>query len=136
MADVTAPRTRRVVVVDNSALAKAVGDRIRERRERARLTQQQLAGDRYTAAYISALERGLAKPSLASMAYLAPRLGVRIAELIDGDVASAVEALEAVVRWYEDENFTLAQQEAAFDLALAAVQQFRPVPQAVGVANA
>ena len=76
-------RTRRVVVVDNSALARRVGERIRRARESVGLTQAQVAGDRYTAAYISALERGLAKPSLASMAFVAPRLGVRIADLVD-----------------------------------------------------
>lgn len=98
---VEAPRrTRHVVVVDNSALAKAVGERIRTHRERSRLTQAQLAGDRYTAAYISALERGLAKPSLASMAYLAPRLGTRIAELVDveQDEPDALDPLEPDLR--------------------------------------
>ena len=83
MAEALARRTRRVTVVDNSALAREVGGRIRAAREKAGLTQAQLAGDRYTAAYISALERGLAKPSLASMAYVAPRLGIRIADLVD-----------------------------------------------------
>jgi tetratricopeptide (TPR) repeat protein len=39
------------------------------------LTQQALAGDRYTKAYISALENGLIKPSVKALDYLAGRLG-------------------------------------------------------------
>jgi transcriptional regulator with XRE-family HTH domain len=52
-----------------------VGGRIREARGRAGLTQQALAGDRYTKAYISALENGLIKPSVKALDYLATRLG-------------------------------------------------------------
>jgi transcriptional regulator with XRE-family HTH domain len=52
------------------------GARIKELRTRAGLTQRQLAGDRYTAAYISALENGLTRSSMAALEYLAPRLGV------------------------------------------------------------
>lgn len=56
--------TRRVTVVDNRALAKRVGLRIRNARIAAGMTQAELAKDRYTSAYISALERGLAKPPM------------------------------------------------------------------------
>lgn len=75
-------RRRHVTVVDNSALARRIGERLRMARTAAELTQQQLAGGRYTPAYISALERGLAKPSMASLAYLAPRLGCHITDLV------------------------------------------------------
>ncbi|HEU0244949.1 MAG TPA: helix-turn-helix transcriptional regulator [Candidatus Limnocylindrales bacterium] len=68
-------RSRRRVVVDQRELAKAIGQRIRTARIAAQLTQQELAGDRYTKAYISALELGHAKPSMAALDYLAPRLG-------------------------------------------------------------
>lgn len=71
----TVTKTRRRVVVDQRALAQAIGTRIRAARLRGGLTQQQLAGDRYTKAYISALELGHAKPSMAALDYLAPRLG-------------------------------------------------------------
>ncbi len=77
-----AVRTRRRVVVDESALAQAIGGRIKERRSAAGLTQAALAGDRYTKAYISALEHGLAKPSMAALNYLAPRLGTTASALI------------------------------------------------------
>ena len=74
-----ATRARRhVVVVDNSAIAKAVGGRIRKARQAAGMTQRDLAGDRYTPAYISALETGGAKPSMAALHYIADRLGADV----------------------------------------------------------
>lgn len=75
-------RTRRVIVVDNSHVARRVGERIRQVRTRVGLTQAQLAKGRYTAAYISALERGLAKPSMAALTFLSERLGVSIPDLV------------------------------------------------------
>jgi tetratricopeptide (TPR) repeat protein len=52
------------------------GRRIRAARLRAGLTQKALAGDRYTGSYISALEKGLTRASMAALQYLAGRLGV------------------------------------------------------------
>jgi transcriptional regulator with XRE-family HTH domain len=60
----------------------AVGPRLRAARHKAGLTQRQLAGDRYTAAYISALEVGLVRPSWAALTYLSGRLGLQVHELV------------------------------------------------------
>ncbi len=60
----------------------AVGSRIREARHRAGLTQRQLAGDRYTAAYISALELGLVRPSWAALTYVAGQLALPLHDLV------------------------------------------------------
>ena len=87
-------RTRKVIVVDNSAVARRVGERIREARTRIGLTQAQVAAGRYTAAYISALERGLAKPSMASLTFLSERLGVPVRDLV-AEERPAVGRLEA-----------------------------------------
>ena len=75
-------KKRRRVVVDQRELALAIGGRIRAARLAAGLTQQELAGDRYTKAYVSALELGHAKPSMAALDYLAPRLGTTSDQLI------------------------------------------------------
>lgn len=75
---------RRVVVVDNTALAKAIGARIRQAREERGLSQRALAAERFTPSYISALETGSVKPSMASLAYLAARLGCAMSDLLDG----------------------------------------------------
>jgi tetratricopeptide (TPR) repeat protein len=73
---------RRRIVVDDSALAQSIGSRIRERRRRAGLSQQRLAEGRYTKAYISALETGAAKPSMAALNFIAGRLGTTAAEIL------------------------------------------------------
>ncbi len=73
---------RRRIVVDDSALAQSIGSRIRERRRRAALSQQRLAEGRYTKAYISALETGAAKPSMAALNFIAGRLGTTAAEIL------------------------------------------------------
>lgn len=75
-------KKRRRVVVDDSALAAAIGGRLKQARLSSGQTQSALAGDRYTKAYISALEHGIAKPSMAALNYLAPRLGTSAAALL------------------------------------------------------
>lgn len=94
MTEIAKPRTRNVLVVDNSHVARRVGDRIRQARTRGNLTQAQVAKGRYTAAYISALERGLAKPSMAALTFLSERLGVSIPDLVAEDRPAAAR-LEA-----------------------------------------
>jgi transcriptional regulator with XRE-family HTH domain len=87
-------RTRRRVVVDDRPLAHAIGQRLKQARLAAGLTQQQLAGDRYTKAYISALENGIAKPSMAALNYLAPRLGRTASDMLS-DPSRAWARMEA-----------------------------------------
>ncbi len=81
----TARKTRRVTVVDNRPLALRIGSRIRQARLRAGRTQADLAKGRYTAAYISALELGHAKPSMAALAFIAERLGIAVREFVGDD---------------------------------------------------
>jgi transcriptional regulator with XRE-family HTH domain len=79
------PRTRtsaRATEKDRD-LARRIGQRIREARLRSGLTQQQLAGERYTKAYVSALETGIARPSMVALSYLSERLGFPASHFID-----------------------------------------------------
>src|SRR5262245_4675496 len=96
---------RRRIVVDESALAKRIGGRIRAARQAAGLTQQQVASGRYTKAYISALETGHAKPSMAALNFIGERLGMPASSFLSDDTArwSRVEAdlLLASGRWTE-----------------------------------
>ena len=97
--------TRHRVTVDDSPLARSIGARIRQARLQAGLTQQQLAGDRYTKAYVSALENGGSKPSMAALNYLASRLDVPATVLLAGETDhwSRLEGdvLLASGRWQE-----------------------------------
>ncbi len=127
----TVTRTRRRVVVDQRALAQAIGTRIRAARLRAGLTQQELAGDRYTKAYISALELGHAKPSMAALDYLAPRLGTTADRILanpavtwtrlEADIALAGDDLDGARVAYEGllDITTEPLQIAEIQLALA-----------------
>src|ERR671910_3883826 len=79
------PRTRtgaRATEKDRE-LARRIGQRIREARHRAGLTQQQLAGERYTKAYVSALETGIARPSMVALNHIAERLNLPASYFID-----------------------------------------------------
>lgn len=117
MTDTTKARTRNVLVVDNSHVARRVGERIHQARVRASLTQAQVAKGRYTAAYISALERGLAKPSMAALTFLSERLGVSIPDLVaeERPAADRLEAdlLMAAGRWRD----ALDRYDALLDTA-------------------
>jgi transcriptional regulator with XRE-family HTH domain len=68
-----------------SDLARTIGARIRRARLAAGLTQQQLAEGRYTKAYVSALENGLSKPSMAALSFLADRLGLPTARFLEDE---------------------------------------------------
>jgi len=79
------PRTKAGVrsAEKDHELAVRIGQRIREARHRAGLTQQQVAGDRYTKAYVSALETGIARPSMVALTHIAERLGLPASHFID-----------------------------------------------------
>ena len=79
------PRTKTAArpTEHDAALARQIGERIREARRRAGLTQQQLAGERYTKAYVSALETGIARPSMVALSYLSERLGLPPSHFLD-----------------------------------------------------
>ncbi len=79
-------RNRPSLAAEDLDLARQVGTRLKAARTRAGLTQRELAEPRYTKAYISALENGLIKPSMAALRFLARRLGsVPSAFLADED---------------------------------------------------
>jgi tetratricopeptide (TPR) repeat protein len=134
-------RTRRRIVVDDSALAQSIGSRIRERRHRAGLSQQRLAEGRYTKAYISALETGAAKPSMAALNFIAGRLGTTAAELLanpdtawtrleadlrlaSGDVREAIDAYESLIAANPDPS---VRADLLRSLAEASCRMDRPI---------
>src|SRR5919108_4115878 len=104
------PRTRTVARATDkdAALAKRIGLRIREARHRAGLTQQQLAGERYTKAYVSALETGIARPSMVALNYLAGRLNLPASHFID-------EAHPAWTRLEVDMQLAAGEWQSAAD---------------------
>jgi transcriptional regulator with XRE-family HTH domain len=93
----TTTRTRRSLAVEDLDLARQVGMRLKAARTRAGLTQKALAEPRYTKAYISALENGLIKPSMAALRFLARRLGTVPGEFL-ADVDTHWRRIEAELR--------------------------------------
>jgi len=78
-------------------LARQIGARLRRARSQAALTQSQLAEGRYTKAYVSALENGLVKPSMAALNFFSERLQIPIERLLSDQEATWTR-LEADLR--------------------------------------
>lgn len=91
------PTKRRSHVEADRPLALRIGARLRRARTQAALTQAQLSAGRYTKAYVSALENGLVKPSMAALNFFAERLQVPIEQLLS-DREQAWTRLEADLR--------------------------------------
>lgn len=64
------------------AVSTAFGARIRKLRQSAGMSQAELAGDALTRFAISKIESGASMPTLETLDYLAPRLGVTMRDLL------------------------------------------------------
>jgi len=137
----TTTRTRRSLAAEDLDLARQVGTRLKAARTRAGLTQRELAEPRYTKAYISALENGLIKPSMAALRFLARRLGTVPGEfladedthwrrveaelrLASGDWQAAGDRFQSIL---DDEPAGLERGMALLGLAEAMYRLGRPV---------
>jgi tetratricopeptide (TPR) repeat protein len=116
--------SKTAVRVDDSPLARKIGERLKKAWLEAGLTQQQLAEGRYTKAYVSALENGLSRPSMAALNHFSDRLGIPASRLIN-DEPTAWARLEA----------DLALASGRWDDAIAGYRELleaatRPEPRA------
>src|SRR3954470_21506276 len=71
-----------------------LGERLRQLRVAAGLTQSELAGDRFSKEYVSQIERGKTRPTQETIDWLAARLAVDpsfLASGISGDQRARVE---------------------------------------------
>src|SRR5919198_5621196 len=64
--------------------AVRLGERLRQLRVAAGLTQSELAGDRFSKEYVSQIERGKTRPTPETVEWLAARLGVDVGFLAHG----------------------------------------------------
>src|ERR671939_1744133 len=72
-----------------------LGERLRQLRVAAGLTQSELAGDRFSKEYVSQIERGKTRPTRETIDWLAARLGVDpefLANGVSADQRGRVEA--------------------------------------------
>src|SRR5881394_4116977 len=81
-----------------SAQANRLGDRLRQLRVSAGLTQTDLAGTRFSKEYVSQIERGKTRPTRETIEWLAQQLGVDADFLQNGvstDERSRIETMLA-----------------------------------------
>src|SRR5438067_478099 len=61
---------------------QALGARLRAARQERKMSQEQLAQPEFTKSYVSAVERGKARPSLKALDLMSRRLGLPMTELL------------------------------------------------------
>ena len=88
-----------------------LGERLRQLRVAAGLTQSDLAGDRFSKEYVSQIERGKTRPTAGTIEWLADRLGVDAGFLASGvandertRIEGALTRAEALYEAQEDEE--------------------------------
>src|SRR5919201_5722434 len=77
--------------------ALKLGERLRQLRSAAGLTQSDLAGDRFSKEYVSQIERGKTRPTRETVEWLAARLGVDAGFLANGVATDERSRLEAAL---------------------------------------
>jgi tetratricopeptide (TPR) repeat protein len=75
-------------------VTETIGDRLLRFRKELGLTQKDLAGDRYSSAFVSIVESGRRRPSEEAVRYFAEQLGVDAEELLTGRPAHLGVELE------------------------------------------
>jgi tetratricopeptide (TPR) repeat protein len=114
----TASRTTR----RTSSEGLRLGERLRQLRVAAGLTQSELAGDRFSKEYVSQIERGKTRPTAGTIEWLADRLGVDAGFLASGVATDERTQLEGALSRAE------ALYEAQDDVEAA--EAFGPLPAA------
>jgi tetratricopeptide (TPR) repeat protein len=105
-----------------------LGERLRQLRVAAAMTQTELAGDRFSKEYVSQIERGKTRPTPETIAWLAQRLGVDAGFLANGVSADERGRVDAA----------LARADALLearrnDDALDEFERIRPAVLATGL---
>jgi tetratricopeptide (TPR) repeat protein len=117
MRETTSRTTRRA-----NAEGLRLGERLRQLRVAAGLTQSELAGDRFSKEYVSQIERGKTRPTTETIAWLAERLGVDAGFLASGVATDERARLEGALSRAEALYEAQQDEEAA--------EAFDPLPAA------
>jgi len=107
-----------------------LGERLRQLRVAAALTQSDLAGDRFSKEYVSQIERGKTRPTRETIEWLAARLGVDPGFLANGVATDERGRLEGALARAEALIESLQNEEAA-----AEFESLVPAARATGVAE-
>jgi tetratricopeptide (TPR) repeat protein len=117
-------------VVETNPLS-ALGDRLRQARLARGMSQEALAQPEFTKSYVSAVERGKARPSLKALELMARRLGVPVNEFLlavpVGDSGTDVAALDEDLAYQLDHAkllITTQRGDEALQIINAAEQEY------------
>src|SRR5689334_22045801 len=102
-----------------------LGERLRQLRVAAGLTQTDIAGDRFSKEYISQIERGKTRPTAETIDWLALRLGVDAGFLASGVSADQRAKAETILA-----RADVLSQEHKFEEAIA--EYTRALPAVLG----
>jgi tetratricopeptide (TPR) repeat protein len=105
-----------------------LGERLRQLRVAANLTQSELAGERFSKEYVSQIERGKTRPTRETIEWLAARLGVDPGFLANGVATDERGRLEGALARAEALIEALENDEAA-----AEYESLVPAARATGV---
>src|SRR5246127_1808497 len=108
--------------------ALRLGERLRQLRVAAGLTQSELAGDRFSKEYVSQIERGKTRPTAETIQWLAARLGCDAGFLANGVATDERGRLEAALARAETMIEAHQNEEAA-----AEFEALVPAGRATGV---
>src|SRR3954470_1703147 len=95
VSDSTATRQQQRLSAAQTGLR--LGERLRQLRSAAGLTQTDLAGDRFSKEYVSQIQRGKTRPTRETIEWLAARLGVDAGFLASGVAADERGRLEGAL---------------------------------------
>lgn len=119
----------------SDASAVRLGQRLRKARLARNLTQSEVAQQRFSVSYISAVERGQIRPSLGALEKLSERLHVPLAELLRDDIDIVIPHVATIERngatEEQDEidaRLLTARVEARQGRAAEALEALRSLP--------
>src|SRR6059036_1859626 len=105
-----------------------LGERLRQLRVAANLTQSDLAGERFSKEYVSQIERGKTRPTRETVEWLAGRLGVDPGFLANGVATDERGRLEGALARAETLIEALRNDDAAIEY-----ESLLPAARATGV---
>jgi len=111
-----------------ASAALRLGERLRQLRVAAGLTQSELAGDRFSKEYVSQIERGKTRPTSETIEWIAARLGCDAGFLANGVATDERGRLEAALARAE----TLIEAQRNEDAA-AEYETLVPASRATGI---
>jgi tetratricopeptide (TPR) repeat protein len=103
-----------------------LGERVRQLRMSAGMTQTELAGDRFSKEYVSQIERGKTRPTQETITWLAARLGVDAGFLANGVSADERSRIETSLTRAE-----ALTEDHRYDEALAEYERIAPAVRGI-----